>query len=502
MAYRTGPTPDPDASWTPFVTVAASGGAMNVSARYIQYHALLATSDLTQTPVLQDVEFSCCADATPPAAIADLATQRLTLDSNSDGTRQIRLTFTPPADAVLVEIYRASFGNYPEYDDPPNAGSVPAVPTYPPDASRWSLTSVTTSGQTDEPALRDEYDYVAFSKDACGNVSAVSNRAGGTINYVLGDVHDGQPGHDCTANNVVYVEDLSLLGAHYGLTLASGDPYACLDVGPTVTGATDARPLTDNVLDFEDLIVFGINFSASPLVATPRPAGPSRQQAVTTDAVWLEAPASVQAGEEFVVRLWLDGQGGVRGLSAQLAWDHAMAEPVAVAAGDLAMGSDAIVLGRGAGGVDAVRLAAGFSGRGVLAEVRFRSLASGAPIVRTSSLIARDAANQNVPLGGALATPVRELPLRTQLGIVAPNPFRSRLAIQLAIGHAQHVRLRVYDLGGRLVRGLVDGDEVPGRRLVVWDGRDQQGRIAAAGVYVLSLEAGEVQQHRRVQLLH
>ena len=110
-------------------------------------------------------------------------------------------------------------------------------------------------------------------------------------------------------------------------------------------------------------------------------------------------------------------------------------------------------------------------------------------------------ANHDVALGSALGVPGSGLPTRTQLGFAAPNPFRTRLAIQLAVAHAQRVRLRVYDLSGRVVSALVDGAEAPGSRVVVWDGRDRQGRAAPAGVYLLELQAGEVQQSRRIQLV-
>ncbi|MFZ0827904.1 MAG: N,N-dimethylformamidase beta subunit family domain-containing protein, partial [Verrucomicrobiia bacterium] len=55
MSYRTGDTPTPDGSWTAFTPVGTSGGALAGSSEYIQYAAQLATSDTTQTPVLEDV---------------------------------------------------------------------------------------------------------------------------------------------------------------------------------------------------------------------------------------------------------------------------------------------------------------------------------------------------------------------------------------------------------------------------------------------------------------
>ncbi len=195
----------------------------------------------------------------------------------------------------------------------------------------------------------------------------------------------------------------------------------------------------------------------------------------------------------------MTGRGTVRGVSARLSWDEAVAVPEGVAPGDLAQG-DAIVLSPGPGRVDAARLGSGFTGSGILAEVRFRAVGSGNPSVRLASLVGRDAANRNVSLAGVLGA-TDPGPGRTQLGIVAPNPFRTQLAIQLTIGHEQRVRLVVYDMGGRVVRRLIDGAESPGSRLVAWDGRDDHGRVAPVGVYLLRLEADEVRQSRRVQLL-
>jgi len=130
-----------------------------------------------------------------------------------------------------------------------------------PTQSRWTLTGITASGQTEELAQRDEYYYAAFSKGGCGKLSAVSNVPRGTLNYLLGDVHDGQPGHECRGDNRVSTEDMSYMTANYGITLAPGDPRACLDIGPTVTGAADSRPLTDDRVDFEDMMILQANFN-------------------------------------------------------------------------------------------------------------------------------------------------------------------------------------------------------------------------------------------------
>ena len=78
-----------------------------------------------------------------------------------------------------------------------------------------------------------------------------------------------------------------------------------------------------------------------------------------------------------------------------------------------------------------------------------------------------------------------------------PNPFNPRTEIRFSIpgvaGESHHVRLRVFDLRGRLVSVLVDGRLQAGSHSVFRDGRDATGRKASAGVYLYRFEtAGQV----------
>src|SRR5204862_7788100 len=157
-----------------------------------------------------------------------------------------------------VEGWRKGFGSYPTYDDGGGAAA-PAPGSYPP--AGWALTGVTASGQTDEPATRDYWYYVAYAKDACGNVSPVSNETGGTLDYHLGDVSDNvTPGQ---GDNSVSTADVSLLGAHYGLSGPAIAGFEYLDVGPTTDRSTNARPTTDSKIGFEYLVMFALNYTPS-----------------------------------------------------------------------------------------------------------------------------------------------------------------------------------------------------------------------------------------------
>ncbi|MEO8216511.1 MAG: N,N-dimethylformamidase beta subunit family domain-containing protein [Acidobacteriota bacterium] len=55
IGYRVGDTPVPDASWTAFAPVPASGSSIDASGRYFQYQADLSTTDTLVSPELQNV---------------------------------------------------------------------------------------------------------------------------------------------------------------------------------------------------------------------------------------------------------------------------------------------------------------------------------------------------------------------------------------------------------------------------------------------------------------
>jgi len=64
------------------------------------------------------------------------------------------------------------------------------------------------------------------------------------------------------------------------------------------------------------------------------------------------------------------------------------------------------------------------------------------------------------------------------------NPLKSGSAtIRLGLARADRVEIRVYDVGGRLVRSLETRAFEPGKHEVVWDRLDQSGRPVLRGVY-------------------
>jgi hypothetical protein len=93
-------------------------------------------------------------------------------------------------------------------------------------------------------------------------------------------------------------------------------------------------------------------------------------------------------------------------------------------------------------------------------------------------------------------------PARLALYANVPNPFNPSTTIYYDVPEGTpEVSLRIYDVGGRLVRTLVQGRVPAGRHSVQWRGRDQRGRAVASGVYHLRMHAGSFHSTQKLTLV-
>ncbi|MCK4680568.1 proprotein convertase P-domain-containing protein, partial [bacterium] len=72
---------------------------------------------------------------------------------------------------------------------------------------------------------------------------------------------------------------------------------------------------------------------------------------------------------------------------------------------------------------------------------------------------------------------------------VSPNPFNPMTSVSYGSPTESRVHLAVYNVAGRLVRTLVDGEVGPGYHSAVWDGRDNNGVSVGSGVYFCRMAA-------------
>jgi hypothetical protein len=107
-----------------------------------------------------------------------------------------------------------------------------------------------------------------------------------------------------------------------------------------------------------------------------------------------------------------------------------------------------------------------------------------------------------IPVGDSI-TAADDLPGRALLTVSAyPNPFNPQTIIAFDLPQAAEVSLAVYDLQGRLVRRLVDARQLPaGRNQQAWDGRDDRGLTAAAGIYFYQFTADAERRTGKLTML-
>jgi hypothetical protein len=103
--------------------------------------------------------------------------------------------------------------------------------------------------------------------------------------------------------------------------------------------------------------------------------------------------------------------------------------------------------------------------------------------------------------GSTVVADHTDLPTLAARVVVSPNPFTPNAMIQFAEPAGGHVKLGIFDLCGRQVRGLIDGEVAPGLQQVVWDGCSDDDRVLASGTYLVRLRTSTGMSTAKVTLM-
>lgn len=112
-----------------------------------------------------------------------------------------------------------------------------------------------------------------------------------------------------------------------------------------------------------------------------------------------------------------------------------------------------------------------------------------------------NASSLTVQVNAAGAGVVEVLPRSFALFANQPNPFNPRTSIRFDLPVSAAAELAIYDLSGRKVRTLVQGEIGAGSHRIEWDGTDADGREVGSGVYFYRLETPQFQTTRKMVLL-
>jgi hypothetical protein len=82
-----------------------------------------------------------------------------------------------------------------------------------------------------------------------------------------------------------------------------------------------------------------------------------------------------------------------------------------------------------------------------------------------------------------------------------PNPFNPSTTIRFTVAAESPVELLIFNVQGQKVRTLVNEGKSAGSYRVVWDGRNENGRLVASGVYFYRLRVGGYMSVKKMLML-
>ena len=82
-----------------------------------------------------------------------------------------------------------------------------------------------------------------------------------------------------------------------------------------------------------------------------------------------------------------------------------------------------------------------------------------------------------------------------------PNPFNAITRIRYDLPMDNNVNITIYNMIGRVIRNYNFLNQEVGKKEIIWDGSNNQGKNISAGIYLYSIEAGKFKQTRKMLLL-
>lgn len=453
---------------------------------HVQAHNTGGASGYQPTP------FSFILDTQAPQAPTSFAV--------TAGHQEVHLAWVNPGTDFAGAMIRRNpwhDGAYPEYDD-----LYPSPLGYPATPFEGTLVYQGTGTSFDDPVVtRNVYYYSIFAYDSAGNYSGLTSAQNGrATNYWLGDV---------SGDGNVFFEDLGPLSLTYWTTPDSGSKYnPQFDIGPTVTGSPRGIPTTDNVINFEDLVIFSLNYD---VVHPGSKIAPILGGAAFSEVRSLSAQSEKNGDNIWVLRVSLqNSDDGVKALRFTLPYNRneieflggELSEPLKNCGYPFFFDSRST-----SSGVDiSLALLGGITvigGSGEIATIRFRGHSGEFTTPGFGLVEARDAANRplKIEFTSANEPPRTIMPTSFSLGQNYPNPCNLQTMISYQLPHAGAVTIRIYNIAGQMVRTLVDETRAAGYHSVIWDGRNDEGQEVGSGIYFYQMTTGDFSASRKMVLL-
>ena len=400
------------------------------------------------------------------------------------GHNKTHLTWTnPTGDATFagVEIRLVAWGGYPHY--------LPPAPSYPANPGPPSLHVVFSPSPAqaydDNPrAPRDIYYYAAFSKDLAGNYSVLGDYAKDrTTSYWLGDV---------TLDGKVDISDLVPFSNAFGRSEPGTGWNELCDFGPTDDASRFGIPYPDNTIEFEDLMIFSMNWDKVKPVGVEALMFAEGTPENLEDLVKFD----IAAGSQNVISVVLKNQAttlkGIHivvdiegGELARVNRGALLANRSDIFFGTLPGGKGTADVCVAALGVDAALIKAS----GEIARLEIKQLGEAPVVVRFKAIDLRNLDNNKNEIVVVDEHEAPFIPKATALMQNFPNPFNPTTTLSFDVAQAGNVTIQIYDVSGRLVATLLNAHKEIGRHRVEWNGKDTNGSLVPSGIYFYRMRA-------------
>ncbi|MCK9996253.1 MAG: putative Ig domain-containing protein [Candidatus Krumholzibacteria bacterium] len=445
------------------------------------------------TPPLSDEEtllVTVTGDGVAPGPVTDL--------NSEPGHEIVTVSWTPSGDTDLAtfHVYRGLWHDgdnltvYPEYDDV--AGNT--TPGRPADlaaaesSAEWALAGTVPATQnsfTDDPGSgvlpRGVYYYEVFAEDTGGNFSLPSVASTRATNYWLGDINE---------DGLVNVGgDINSLSLTYGLSGGEEGFSPFCDVGPTDDWSGTGIPLTDIHIDFEDLMIFSVNWDVGETKILP------------TEGSMIARFSWEWVDESTWSLVLTEPCANLKGVNLQAELPRNAV--LSLTAGSLLGQQESpYFLGNGSRtGLDAglalLGNGAGITGRGELIRVKLTGEFDFGDLM----IEVRDSDNKDLEYTLEVKAAGPGIPTMYSLSANYPNPFNPSTKIDFDLPESQNVKLVIFGVDGRRVTTLRNESMPAGRHSVTWTGRNDQGELVATGIYFYRIEAGSFSETKKMILI-
>jgi len=389
----------------------------------------------------------------------------------------------PKSDAFQIQVWLKGYGGYPQY-----TGSAPAFPKNPAEAagSGWvNLTNSLATSLNYSPINRDFYYVVIFVEDRASHFSAAT--VDSALSYWLGDVNippDGQ----------VNASDIAVFASAFYSVAGEVHWNPACDVGPTLNRHRTSRPVPDQKINFDDLMLFAMNYENTGMTKMTKP--------VTNNPITLDLHLS-QTNGRLLGQIHLVGNAGlVKALEIPICLGPGLSL-LSVSKGRLVSDGD-FFLSNLDGGTLTITTAALdesglFDGPGILAEFDFQVNGSD-PDIQFGTATARTAENASIEINYQ-TTDVELLaqsliPTEYKLHQNFPNPFNPRTTIRYDLKENGPVKITLYNSNGQFVATLLEETKNAGYHRF-----DFEAGHLPSGMYIYKIQMNEFSDIRKLVLI-